>query len=117
MPGNDFSTWTRFDETFDSSNGGCLYLRRSPDAPDDEVLAAGVLWLDGGQGDLHYYACVARFAIGEKRYADADVHDIFDAAEAFNECLDSEVDTEIGWFATMDEAVQAVEDAVSAYLT
>lgn len=116
MSDTDFSTWTRFDESFDSSAGGCLYLRYAPDAPDDEVLAAGASWLDGGSDGQHYYAFVARFVIGMQRYGDIDVNDILDAGDAFHESLDSEIDTEIGWFSTLDEAVQAVEGAVETYL-
>lgn len=115
MPDTDFSTWTRFDECFDASGGGCLYLRYAPDASDD-ILAAGALWLDGGQDGLRYYACVARFTIGEERYGDTDVNEIFDAAEAFDECLDSEIEESIGWFSTLEEAAQAVDDAIETYL-
>lgn len=108
--------WERFDECFDADDGGCLYLRRVDDEFGEGVQAAGALWLDGGEDGLHYLATVAQFRIGEERYGDEQVMDYYDAAEAFSECLDGEIAKDIGWFATMDEAVQAVEDAVETYL-
>lgn len=109
--------WERFDECFDSSDGGCLYLAHGDGEFGDSALAAGALWMDGGQDGLSYLAIVAEFYIGDDRYGDTQVNDFYDAADAFDETLDSEIYKEIGWFATMDEAVQAVEDAVETYLS
>lgn len=113
---DDFTTnWTRFDEFFDSSDGGCLYIRISPD-DSDTVQATGAEWLDGGQDGLHYWAGVFEFTLGVERYGDIDVNEPYQAAEAFSDGLDSEIAEEIGWFSMMDEAVKAVEDAVHGYL-
>lgn len=107
------ANWERFDEVFDSSDGGCLYLAHAENERSaNVVLAAGASWLDGGQDGLHYWAGVAQFYLGEERYGDTDVMEFYDAAEAFNECIDSEIGLDLGWFETLDEAVQAVEDYV-----
>ena len=100
----------RFDENFDEYDGGALYVT---DYDGDEVYgAAGVLWLDGGYDNLHYFAFVSDFEAGE----DMDgivVSDKYAAADALSHATDPYVSDEIGWFASMAEAVQAVEDHVA----
>lgn len=109
----EFEVWQRFDECFDDSDGGALYVR----APHDgDVESAGVLWMDGGQDELHYFAFVAAYPVGADIGDFGEIKDCYDAGEAFSEATDPFVSEEIGWFATMDEAVTAVEDAVSTYL-
>lgn len=111
---SDFNTWERFDENFDSSDGGALYVREQE--YDECYDVAGVLWLDGGSDDLHYFAFTAQFQNGDE-VPDYDIIDsMYTAADAFSGATDAYVNEEIGWFQTMDEAVQAVGDAVESYL-
>lgn len=107
--------WERFDENFDAENGGCLYLANINNGNLD-YNAAGIQWLDGGSAGLHYFAFVTGYIAGETTYDGIEVTDLYSCADAFNDATDSDIVQEIGWFATMDEAVAAVEDAVSGYL-
>ena len=101
--------YEKFDEGFDEYNGGALYVGES----DDGVYrVAGVLWLDGGQDELHYFAFVAEYEEGDE-VDGLLVTDIYSSADAFNGAVDSDIYEEIGWFDTMDEAVAAVEDYVA----
>lgn len=106
-------SWERFDEGYDEYNGGAMYIR---DNGDDTYSAAGTFWMDGGEDDLHYFAASCRFEKGQDTYGDVHVSDKFDAADAFNGAIDGDVEREIGWFSTIAEAEQAVEDAISTYL-
>lgn len=101
--------WERFDECFDSSDGGALYVRE--DSAGEGVYVAGATWLDGGEDDLHYFACVAHFDWGED-LGDFVVEELYDGAEAFNQICDGDVAREIGWAATMAEATDMVDEFV-----
>ena len=107
--------WERFDENFDSSDGGALYVNTSDDG--EEFAVAGTFWLDGGYDELHYFAAICKYYVGEQPYADDvdSVNDQYLAADAFSSAVDNEIWQEIGWFSTMDEAVEAVEDCIAEW--
>ena len=99
------ANFERFDETFDTSDGGALYTSEPADGIYDVL---GALWLDGGADGLHYFAFRGRY----ERGADYDglvVGDRYAAADAFSRSTDVDVAEELGWFSTIDEAVAAVE--------
>lgn len=101
--------WIRFSENFDTSNGGALFIRNNQDGT---YNAAGALWLDGGsEKGQHYFACVCEFIHNVEPYGlDKVVLSEFDAADAFNGAIDSDVIETIGWFDNMDAACEAVEN-------
>lgn len=105
------SEWERFDESFDSSDGGPLYIS---DNGDDTYDVAGVLWLDtvSGDGHLPYSALIARFDKGDDLYG-LVVSDKFSAADAFNEITDGYVVHDLGEYETMDEAIGMIETTVA----
>lgn len=102
--------WEHFEENFDECNGGAMYVANNGD---NTFSAAGVLWLDGGDDDLCYFACIATFSHGEGAWgSDVVVYDKYDAADAFNDITDTDVAEDLGTYETMEEARQAVEEAV-----
>lgn len=102
--------WEKFNENYDMFNGGALYVR---DNEDGTSSAAGWLWMDGTEDDLPYFALICKFKHGETTYGDILVENKFDAAEAFSGAVDEDIEEEIGWFATPEEAEQIIEDSVS----
>lgn len=101
-------TWEKFDEGFDDLNGGALYVGDDGES----FYAAGVTWMDGG--DDEYFACIASWEHGMEPYGGFDpIDDIYQAADAYDTIVDSNVAHDIGWFSNMDDAVAAVEETVA----
>ena len=99
--------WVPFDENFDSSSGGPLYVCT---VAEGTYQVAGAMWLDGGQDEAHYFAFVAEFDDGFER-DDVVVSDMWTAADAFCMSYDEDVVDKIGddgWFFELEEAVEAV---------
>lgn len=104
--------WEPYDELFDASNGGALYVRG--DAHLDGTYsysAAGVLWMDAVGDEKPYYAFVARFNGGDEIDGEI-ICSKYSAADCFDQATNMNVYEEIGGFDTIDDAVAAVHEYI-----